>query len=122
MMAKYTVGQTICLAERGHYGAKEWKCCNATVTSVGRKWVNFGKTSRANIETGRVDGLGYHTEDRIFPSEEAFRTWHAANQVWSRFTLAVSRAHYTYPLDLTAFDIERAAAILRLELVEGTPR
>lgn len=79
----------------------------ATITAIGRKWITFGNgrmTNRFNAETMKLDGKGYSSPGRVWPSKSEYDESTAINQSWS--TLCnLFRNHHKKPDHITEQDI-----------------
>lgn len=98
---------------------------HVTVTKTGRRWVSFKrdgstherKEDRFDRETFRIDGAGFTSPGRVYPSEEAYREAKHAEAIWREFSRAVDR-QYGVPEGKTKIDILKAADALGFRLKE----
>lgn len=87
----------------------------ATVTKVGRVWVELDNHHRFELSTWRLDGKGYSSPGRAYVSEDAYRAETALNDAWAALRDTVS-AHYQAPEGMTLEQIAEAGRVLGLTL------
>ena len=95
-----------------------------TVTKVGRRWAEFQREGlgwrhaehRFDLDTMRLDGAGFSSPGRVYPSEEAYRTETRLNELWSELRNRFDRL-YMRPDGVDEIRILKAADALgrRLE-------
>jgi hypothetical protein len=89
-----------------------------TVFKVGHKWITLGTDGyrdRYRVAKGssNVDGGQYTSPGTIWVSEEAYAEAVAIEKTWKAFR---ERLPYPAPKGITRLDIEKAAAVLGIEL------
>jgi hypothetical protein len=86
----------------------------ATVARIGNKWVYLDTpgyvSERFNLATGWMDGRGYTSTRRVWPSREAWETAVSTDEEWNRLKVRIT---YKAPEGVTLADIRQAARLLR---------
>lgn len=83
---KWQVGQRV-IAVVGNSWSSKVTVRDATVTAVARKWVSiavdgYSKPWRFDGKTGSIDGSGYSSPGRCYPSRVAYEDELARRVVW----------------------------------------
>ena len=110
MKQKLTVGQELWYVSRRRYSTNKW----VTVTKVGRKWATLDTGQRIDIETWEVDGGGYTSIARCYLSVGECEDERELEDLWRLLRDRTSR--FTVPDGLTAEDVRKAMALLKLEI------
>lgn len=98
------VGDKLWVASRHIYrraldGKNGYECM---VTKIGRKWVYFttrwddnnvaiGRIERFHVESGYIDGKGYVSPGRMWPSREAYEQSKILSNQWQDFRILVDK-------------------------------
>ena len=88
----------------------------ATVTKVGRKWVDIsGRYKRRfNIETWALDGVNYLSHGQVYPCREEREKEVYRFRAWRNLSDAIDR--YRVPPNVTIEAIHQVAELLGLEV------
>ena len=91
---------------------------DATVTKVGRKWVDVSgfRGRRFDIETWALDGGKYSSPGCVYPCREARENEVARIRAWRNLSDAIDRYRYSAPPNMTIEAIQQAAELLGLEV------
>lgn len=85
-----------------------------TITAVGRKWAETDKrNARFNLSTGYVDGKGYSSPGRVWPSKEAYELHRDLVKAWDLLRDRVA-ANWSPPAEISAENVRIAMEMLRV--------
>lgn len=107
MTKKYQVGDKFWYVPRNIWAPQR----EVTVASVGRKWIHFYCSMRAEIDTLEVDGGEYSPPGSLFESEADYKEYVRLRLAWADFKLSIDRAYHCPP-SMTVEKIAQMTAMI----------
>jgi hypothetical protein len=111
-MTNITAGQTMIIAKFQFQGIRGWIFEDITVTKVGKKYAYFGSGRRFGIATMMENGPD---GSRVYTDRKAFYADQDRQRKWTAIRNKIARI-YEAPPQVTTHMIERAIAVLEIEL------
>lgn len=107
MTTKYKVGDTFWYVPN----SKRDRQKEVAVTAVGRKWLHFYYSMRAEIENLKVDGGEYSSPGVLFESKTDYEDHLRLSLAWGVFKGVIDRMYYCPP-SMTVEKIAQMTAML----------
>lgn len=111
--AKFQVGQTIFAESRSHPISD---LIEFQITTIGRKWIGFGRDGRFDKDTMVIDNGGIGFSRRVWTTREEYEARRARRQAWDELRRAIDRLHIA-PDHLTVEQIRAMSAAFQ----QGAP-
>ena len=106
-MKKYKVGDNFWYVPNGKWNFQR----EATITAIGRKWLHFGDSMRAEIDGLRVDGGKYSPPGSLFECKSDYEELRRLNSAWNDFARVID-GMYCFPTGMTIEKIAKMKTML----------
>jgi len=112
----FTIGQKVWVST-AQGGRRDLSLKEATITKVGRKWVDLNPhyLGRFDCSTMQLDGGRYGSPGQVYLSPEAFHTEVLTQRLWSELARRIT---IYSPEGMTIDKIRQVAALLNISLPE----
>lgn len=107
-MSKYQIGDKLWYVP----SSERYSPCEVEITAIGRKWIYFGRSRRADIATLQVDGGEYSSLGTLFESESHYHEELKLNDSWRLFRDLVDRSRIC-PVEMTVEKIYQMTKMIK---------